>query len=143
VCKIPHPPAPVKPSRKPPQRRPHTRTVKVIIPPLTCDRQQLTLVRITQDDKPAHYWVTPLASDWGLAYRLEKAGEEVKDGEEDTYDVLLENEQDGSCTCPAGVYHGFCKHQDALRALLAEGKLPLPPVPHAPVEAHADDDSPF
>jgi hypothetical protein len=101
--------------------------------------QPLTLVRITQDDKPAHYWVEPLLSDWGLAYRLEKAGEEG----DDVYDVLLENEQDGSCTCPAGVYHGFCKHQDALRALLAEGKLPLPPVPHGEVEAHADDDCPF
>jgi hypothetical protein len=59
------------------------------------------------------------------------------------YDVLLENEQDGSCTCPGHTYHGYCRHLDALRALLAEGKLPLPPVPHGPVEAHADDDCPF
>ena len=140
MCTVPHPPIPVKPSRKPPQRRPHRRSVKVIITAIP--EQPLTLVRITQDDKPAHYWVEPLLSDWGLAYRLEKAGEEVQDGEEDAYSVLLE-EDGSSCTCPAGVYHGFCKHQDALRALLAEGKLPLPPVPHGEVEAHADDDCPF
>jgi uncharacterized Zn finger protein len=46
----------------------------------------------------------------------------------DAYDVLLENEQDASCTCPGGTYAGHCKHVAALRALHTAGKLPLPPV---------------
>jgi hypothetical protein len=49
----------------PPQRRPHRRSVKVIIPALP--GQPLTLVRITVDGEAAHYWISPLASDWGLA----------------------------------------------------------------------------
>src|SRR5262249_6271716 len=101
---------PVKP-RKPPARRPHERSVKVITPP--CPGQPLTLIRIMQDDKPAHYWVSPLASDWGMAYRLEKPGHEG----DDVYDVLLEVEGD-SCTCPGHTYGGYCRHVDALRALL-------------------------
>jgi uncharacterized Zn finger protein len=109
-------------------RRPHERSVKVLIPALTCDRQRLTLIRITQDGKAAHYWIAPQASAWGLAWTVERAGEEVEDGAERTYDVLLENEQDSSCTCPGHTYHGHCRHVEALRALLRAGKLPLPNV---------------
>jgi hypothetical protein len=126
----PPPPVPAKPSRKPPQRRPHARSVKVIIPALP-GIQPLTLIRITQDDKAAHYWVSGLTTDFGLGFRLEKAGEEVKDGEEDAYSVLLE-EDGSSCTCPGHTFLGYCKHVDALRALLGQGRLPLPPVPHGP-----------
>src|SRR3954469_22968900 len=101
-------PAPVKPKaprqpRKPRQRRPHERSVKVLITPLP--EQPLTLIRVTQDGEQAHYWVSPLASDWGLAYRLEKPGTEG----DDVYDVLLE-EDGASCTCPGHTYGGFCKH---------------------------------
>jgi hypothetical protein len=46
----------------------------------------------------------------------------------DAYDVLLENEQDASCTCPGHERWGHCKHRDAIRALHAAGNLPLPPV---------------
>jgi hypothetical protein len=112
--------------RKPCQRRQHERSVKVVIPPLFCDGEQLTLIRITQDGEQAHCWVSPLASGWGLAYRVEKPGFE---GDE-TYDVLLEIEGD-SCTCPGHTYGGYCKHVDALRALHAQGKLPLPAVANA------------
>jgi len=111
-------------------RRKHERSVKVLIPALICDRQRLTLIRITQDGKAAHYWVALQASAWGLAFSVERAGEEVEDGAEGTYDVLLENEQDSSCSCPGHTYHGHCKHVEALRALLAAGKLPLPSVAH-------------
>jgi len=123
-------------TRKPRQRRPHERSVKVLITP--CPGQPSLYIRITQDGEAAHYWVDPMPSDWGIAYRLEKPGFEGTD----TYDVLLENEQDGSCTCKAGTYHGFCKHQEALRALYRAGRLPLPAVTNEPV---ADDaaDQPF
>jgi hypothetical protein len=55
MCTVPRPPVPVKPSRKLPTRRPHRRSFKVLITAIP--EQPLTLVRITQDDKPAHYWV--------------------------------------------------------------------------------------
>ena len=101
--------------RKPRQRRQHERSIKVIIPALP-GAEPLTLIRITQDGKAAHYWISPLASDWGLAYTVERAGEEVQDGAEPAYSVMLEIEGD-SCTCPGHTYGGYCKHVDALRAL--------------------------
>ena len=123
-------------TRKPRQRRHHERSVKVIIPALHLG-EPLTLVRITQDGKAAHYWVSPLASDFGIAYRVERHGgeaHEVKGNASESYDLLLENEQDSSCTCPGHSYHGYCKHVDAVRALLRAGKLPLPSAPHG--DAH-------
>lgn len=121
-------------TRKPRQRRQHERSVKLIIP--ACNEQP-ACVRITQDGKAAHYWISPLASDWGLAYRFERAGEEATEAVGESYDVLLENEQDASCTCPGHTFGGYCKHVDATRALLAAGKLALPAVPNAPVAEHA------
>jgi hypothetical protein len=98
--------------------------VAVLVPP--SPGQALTLVRITQDGEQFHYWVEPLPSDFGLAYRLEKPGTEGTD----VYDVLLDAAGD-SCTCKGHTYGGYCKHVDGARALLKAGKLPLPPLPHA------------
>lgn len=115
-------PAPVRQPR-PRQRRQHERCVQVVLPSIS-SLASPALIRITQDGEQAHYWVQTMPSDWGLAYRLERAAFEG----EGTYDVLFENEQDSSCTCPGHTYGGYCKHVDALRALMAAGKLPLPPV---------------
>ena len=95
------------------------------------------------DGEAAHYWISPLASAWGLAWTVERAGEEIKDGVEPAYSVLIENEQDSSCTCKGHTYGGYCRHVDAIRALLTAGRLPLPTVAHGPVEAHAEVDCPF
>ena len=77
----------------------------------------MTFLRITQDGKPSYYWVGPLASDFGRAFRFEKPAPET-----DVYDVLLEPNGD-SCTCKGHTYGGYCKHVDACRALTAAGKL--------------------
>ena len=137
MCNIPNPAQPVKTSktRKPRQRRPHERSVKVLITP--CPGQPSLFIRITQDGEQAHYWVDPLPSEFGLYYRLEKPGFEGTD----CYDVLLEIEG-SSCTCPGHSYGGYCRHVDALRALHAQGRLPLPSVANEPV-AEDDRDQPF
>jgi hypothetical protein len=110
---------------KPRQRRPHERSVRVLITP--CPGQPDIFIRVTQDGEHAHYWVHPMQSDFGLAYKVEKPGFEGSD----EYDVLLEIEGD-SCTCKGHTYCGYCKHVDALRALHTQGRLPLPTVPHGP-----------
>src|SRR4051812_1844166 len=65
------------------------------------------LVRIAQDGKATEYWVAPLPSDFGMAYRLTKNGEGI--APVSVYDVLLEVEGD-SCTCPGHTYSGYCRH---------------------------------
>ena len=123
-------------SRKPRQRRPHERSVKVLITP--CPGQPSIFIRITQDGEAAHYWVDPMPSDWGLAYRVEKPGFEG----DDRYDVLLEIEGD-SCTCPGHTYGGYCRHVDALRALHTQGRLPLPPLGYSDAYEGDAADQPF
>jgi len=109
------------PKRAPRQRKARERSVKVLIAP--SPGQNDLYIRITQDDKPAHYWVSAFPSDWGRAFRVERSGQEGKD----VYDVCLEeNDQADSCTCPGNTYGGYCKHVDALRALDAAGALPRP-----------------
>jgi hypothetical protein len=70
--------------------------------------------RTTEHD----YLLTPLASDFGTAFRLEKTGE--PDGE--TYHVNLDGEK-SSCECKGHMRHGRCKHVDGLTALVRAGKL--------------------
>jgi SWIM zinc finger len=103
-------------TRKPRQRRQHERTVKVLAAPSIGDPR--TFLCITQDGKASHYWIAPLAADFGKGFRFEKS---EPNGE--AYDVLLENEQDASCTCKGHTYGGYCKHVDCCRALVAAGKL--------------------
>jgi hypothetical protein len=102
-------------TRKPRQRRTHKRTVAVLVAPAIGN--PATFVRLTVDGKASHYWIAPLASDFGRAFRFEKP--EIG-GE--TYDVLLEQGRD-SCTCKGHTYGGYCKHVDCCRALLGAGKL--------------------
>src|SRR5262245_336841 len=100
-------------------RRTHERSVGVVVKP--SEGQPDLLIRITQDGKPSSYWASRIVTDWAEGWRLEKPGYE---GDE-SYDVLLDAGGD-SCTCPGHTYHGYCKHVDALRALRAAGRLPLP-----------------
>lgn len=66
------------------------------------------------------YTLTPIPSDFGVAYQLGKA---TPDGCSESYDVLLYG-RETSCTCPGHTYTGRCKHVLALEALTAAGKLP-------------------
>jgi hypothetical protein len=76
------------------------------------------VVRITVGKEATDYLLTPLASDFGTAYQLEKIG--VKDGE--TYHVNLDGEQ-SRCDCKGHLRYGHCKHRDGLVALRQAGQL--------------------
>jgi hypothetical protein len=103
-------------SRKPRQRRQHQRSIAVLVEPSPVN--PAAFIRITQDGVESYYWLAPVPSDFGRAFRLEKPGFE---GDE-VYDVLLDAKGD-SCTCKGHTYSGYCKHVDGLRALSDAGKL--------------------
>ena len=102
-------------ARKPRQRRKHERSVKVLSEPTATDPR--TFIRLTVDGKASHYAISPLASDFGKGFRIEKPAPE-----KDAYDVLLDPAGD-SCTCKGHVYGGYCRHVDCCKALIAAGKL--------------------
>ncbi len=75
------------------------------------------------------YDLTPVPSDWGLAYRLRRHGVTGEGLANGVYDVLVEDTGEAHCDCPGHTRWGHCKHVAALRTLAAEGLLPLPTLP--------------
>ena len=78
------------------------------------------LLHITCGQAENHYYLRPLASDFGLAFDLEKFATEGGD----TYHVLL-SLADGkhSCECKGFLRWSRCKHVAGLLALRQAGKL--------------------
>jgi SWIM zinc finger len=68
------------------------------------------------------YRLTPVASDFGAAFRLEGGCGDKLAGGEASYDVLLDGDAT-SCTCPGFAFTGGCKHASALLALQSEGRI--------------------
>jgi hypothetical protein len=116
MCTITNPAPPVKPS-------------KSAVTRVDCDRAvkgtgALWFLNIWQGDKLSTYWLLPLVSDFGVAFRFEcsRTGP-VSEMQADHYDVLLE--LDGaSCECPGFLrWGGECKHISALKLLVERGIL--------------------
>jgi hypothetical protein len=75
---------------------------------------------LTIGDDVQAYGLTPLPSDFGVAFRIDKA--DRGDGQTEEYDVLLHG-RESSCTCKGHTYHGHCKHVESLTRLQRLGKL--------------------
>src|SRR5262245_24698276 len=83
------------------------------------------LLAITEGKKTQRYWVRPIPSDLGPAFRWQKW---VEDGGQ-CYDVCLgcEPHEPARCDCPGHEHHGHrlaCRHIACSRALLSRGELP-------------------
>ena len=76
------------------------------------------VVNITVGKDLTCYFIYPIASEFGAAYRLEKFGGYGGGA----YDVNLDGEG-GSCECKGFLRWGHCKHVEGLRALRDAGKL--------------------
>lgn len=87
----------------------------------------------TPGERSERYAVTRFPCDLsGRAYRVVKC---VLGG--DAYDVLIaDRPADDICDCRGHTRYGYCKHVDALRALIADGRLP-------DEQAHPGDDHDF
>lgn len=86
----------------------------------------LTVVSTEGRTTEVRYYVEMIESDFGgNAYRLVKHVEDRKEGEEHTYDVLLDAEGEGgeihdTCDCWGYTRWQHCKHVDAVRHFLNE-----------------------
>ena len=79
---------------------------------------------LTIDGTEHGYYVDPLKSDWGRAWTLSKFRTQVKAGEPDAYDVVIDPEGGNhSCECKGWLHRRHCKHVQALLALHARGKI--------------------
>jgi hypothetical protein len=82
---------------------------------------------ITQDGERVFYNLKEIRADFGRGFRLDKCAEGTgSDKDEGGYDVHLDGERDGSCTCKGFTYHRQqkpCKHLAAVQALVRLGKL--------------------
>jgi hypothetical protein len=63
------------------------------------------------------YWLSPLASDFGQGFRLEKFTDGVQ------YDVHLGDDGSTSCECKGALRWGHCKHTESILALRQAGRL--------------------
>jgi hypothetical protein len=97
--------------------KPVARSIRLSLAPFEGNPGIVTI----QAGKAIHdYFVLPLASDFGRAFRLEKFSGELAE----TYHVNLDMEQGKHlCDCKGSQSWGRCKHVDGLAALLKAGKL--------------------
>ncbi|HZY88620.1 MAG TPA: hypothetical protein VFE78_27605 [Gemmataceae bacterium] len=96
------------------------------------------VLEILSRAKPKFYVLTALASDFGSAYRLNKAAGAQVAASGESYDVLLDGVR-SSCTCPGHTYTNGCLHLSALLALQGEGKLGAPAPKPATAPCVLDD----
>jgi hypothetical protein len=70
------------------------------------------------------YSLRPFKAQFGRGFHLEKLTTERTEGEDSTYDVLIDEEYGlHQCCCKGFQKWGHCKHVEALVALLNAGKL--------------------
>ena len=77
------------------------------------------IVRITVGNQYADYFLTPMPSDFGRAFKVEKIGLQVNDP---PYHVNIDADK-RTCECKGFLRHGHCKHADGIAALIAAGRL--------------------
>ena len=89
------------------------RRILLAVPPF---EEEPGVLQIRVGKEEANYFLTPIPSDFGNAYRVEKIG-----GTE-VYDVNLADGH-GTCECKGFLRWNHCKHVDGLKALKTRGKL--------------------
>jgi hypothetical protein len=106
-----------KPRPKPP--------LEICFTPVPASQNDCYVLDLLRGDEAATYWLRPLPSDFGRAYRLTKFLHQ--DGE--SYDLLLDGPR-STCECLGHLrWQTPCKHLQALLQLDAAGRLPTPPRP--------------
>jgi hypothetical protein len=92
------------------------RTIRLALPPSEATPFAVVIIAVGHTEDTYH--VTPIPSDFGAAFRVEK----VSDPDLPTYDVCLDG-NGGHCGCKGFCHRGTCRHVDGLHALRAAGQL--------------------
>ncbi len=103
------------PTRQRTPRVKPARFINVAVRP--SDVNPFFVVKVVEGKKLDHYAVTPIPSDWGTAFTVEKLG-----AEQEPYHVCLAG-ADSTCDCKGHLRHGHCRHVEGLTALANAGRL--------------------
>src|SRR5262245_58431047 len=76
------------------------------------------VVSLTVGKETAEYFVWPVPSAWGKAFKVEKLAANAE-----VYFVNLDGAQ-STCECKGFCRWGHCKHRDGLQVLVDKGLLP-------------------
>jgi len=78
---------------------------------------------LTKDGITTGYFLRVIPTDFGRGFELTKFDtEDAADGEK-VYHVHLDAELGDSCTCKGFIHRDKCKHVDAVKTLVALGKV--------------------
>jgi SWIM zinc finger len=69
------------------------------------------------------YSLREIPVDFGRGFQLDKFEMEQAAADDRTYHVHLDAELGDSCTCKGFIYRSKCKHVDAVKTLVALGKV--------------------
>jgi len=87
---------------------------------IICWTPSIGLLMLQSGKQISSYWVQRLESDFGQAYRLEKANGPSGGFDAGPYDVLLNDEDHHSCDCIGHLRWGtYCRHICAMLQLRA------------------------
>src|SRR6516162_5556833 len=112
----------VKPGSRKPRPKPQ---LQLCFTPVPASQNDCYVLDLILGEDSCTYWLRPLPSDFGRAYRLTKF---LHQGGE-CYDVLLDGDK-STCECLGHLrWQTPCKHLQALLHLDAAGRLPTPPKP--------------
>ncbi|MGH7223520.1 MAG: hypothetical protein ACRELF_09855 [Gemmataceae bacterium] len=100
------------------------------------------LLEMTIGKDSFSYWLKIIDADYGIGLEVRKL---VTDGinppSDDVYHVHYDPARRlSSCDCKGGTFHGHCKHQEAILALIRAGKLSVPEPKQQPSEPEEFDD---
>jgi hypothetical protein len=83
----------------------------------------LRALALTKDGATVSYYLKEIPVDFGRGLQLDKFYTEGVGEDDRTYHVHLDKELGDSCTCRGFIYRSRCKHVDALKTLVALGKV--------------------
>lgn len=133
-------------------RKPQPRHLNISKPVNGCYAIGLTIGE-GEKAKHYHYFLEPMAADFGLAFRFVKYANEIEEGEPSEYHVNIDiHGNNHSCECKGFLRHGMncgknrsadeqrgCKHVAALLSLLQSGRIAVPQATQQPVMVNAEE----
>jgi|SRR5579872_4452991 len=83
----------------------------------------LRALALTKDGATVNYYFREIPVDFGRGFQLDKFYSEASEDGQEVYHVHLDAQLGDSCTCKGFVHRDKCKHVDAIKTLVALGKV--------------------